>query len=261
MMKAVKRKKNNILKSVIVFVCIFILVFTGITIYNEYIERKNLIPSVEELKKEKKKNNYQDKDNTIDKTPYVNELPNYRQQYNNADIKGRLEIPGLKIDTLVVRTTNNEYYLNYSLNRKYDTLGVPFFDYRNTDLSNNKQINIYGHNTQEKRLEEFLPMINLEAYLDKNIFDNYKDIYLSIDEKRIKYEAAAVKIVTNSDNEHMKLLFYGDQDYVNHANKLLSNTLYKNDDLKITAQDKLIVLQICHYNPANSYLLIIGKEV
>lgn len=261
-MKSKKHRKNNILKAILTFIIIFVLVFGGITVYNEYIERKNLIPSVEKLKEEKKKQNYQDKDKQpIEKTPYVNELPNYRAQYNNQDIKGKLEIPGLKIDTLVVRTTNNEYYLNYSLTRKYDTLGVPFFDYRNTDLSNNKQINIYGHNTQEKSLVQYLPMINLQAYLDKNIFDNYKDIYLSIDEKRMKYETVAIKIVTNSDPEHMKLLFYGDQDYLTHTNKLFNNTVYKEENLKITAQDSLIVLQICNYNPQNSYLLVIGKKV
>lgn len=260
-MKSKPTKKNNPLKALLVFAIVFLIVFGGIALYNEYIERKNLIPSVEELKEEKKNLNYQDKDNNLDETPYVNQLPNYRQQYNNQDIKGKLEIPGLKIDTLVVRTTNNEYYLNYSLTRKYDTLGVPFFDYRNTDLNNNRQINIYGHNTQEKSIVQYLPMINLEAYLDKNIFDNYKDIYLSIDEQRLKYETVAIKIVTNKDNEHMKLLFYGDQDYLTHTTKLLSNTLYKEENLKITAQDKLIVLQICHYNPANSYLLVIGKKV
>lgn len=260
-MKPTKHKKNSLLKMVQTFVVIFLLVFGSIFLYNEYIERKNLIPSVEKLKEEKEKLNYQDKDNNLDNTPYFNALPTYRKQYNNQDIKGKLEIPGLKIDTLVVRTTNNEYYLNYSLKREYDTLGVPFFDYRNTDLSNNMQINIYGHNTQEPSLVQYLPMINLQAYLDKNIFDNYKDIYLSIDEKRMKYETVAIKIVTNKDPEHMKLVFYGDKDYLNHANKLFRNTVYKDNNLQITPQDKLIVLQICYYNPANSYLLVIGKKV
>jgi sortase B len=219
------------------------------------------IPKVDNLIKEKKKINYKDKDNNkIDVKEYVNKLNDYRSQYGNSNIMGKLDIPNLGIESLIVRTSNNEYYLNYNLYNQYDGLGAPFFDYRNTDLANNRQINIYGHNTRNEKYFDQLPFINLEAYTDKNIFDNYKDIYLSIDEKQIHYEVIAIKIITNQDNEHMKVIFYSDEDYLNHVTKLLKNTLYKENNMTISKDDKLIVLQVCHYNPEGTYLLVIGKE-
>ncbi len=253
-----KKTKNNYKWGIIVFI-VLILIAGGYFYYTNYVDKQ--IPSVKELIKEKKKNNYSDKDlNQIDINTYVNTLPQERLTYGNNDIVARLEIPNLNINSLVTRATNNEYYLDYNLYRQYDALGTPFIDFRNMNLATDKQINIYGHNTQNSAYYDQLPFINLEAYVDKGIFDNYKDVYLSIDEKQIHYEVIAVKIVTDADYEHMKVVFYSDQDYLTHVGKLLQNTLFKNENLEITVEDNLLVLQVCHYNPMNTYLLVICKE-
>ena len=258
-----KKKKNKNLGLKIILV-VLVLIGIGLTAYYIYDKNnpKKLVPPVKKIVDEKEKNNYKDKDdNKKDVNNYVNNLPSYRQQYNNQFIMGKLEIPNLNIDSLVTRASNNEFYLNNNLYNQYDGLGVPFFDYRNTDLANNKQINIYGHNTMNENYYDRLPFINLEAYTDENIFKNYKDIYLSIDEKQIHYKVIAVKVITGRDNEHMKVVFYSNEDYLQHVSKLLQNTMYKENNLEITANDKIIVLQVCHYNPPNTYLLVIGKEV
>ena len=255
-----KRKIKVYQLVILVFFLVTALVGGVLYFYDSY-KSKNPIPSVKKLIEEKEKIDYQDKDdNKIDVDEYVNELPSYREQYGNNDIVGKLIVPNINIDTLIARTANNTYYLNNNLYHQQDILGAPFFDYRNTDLVNNRQINIYGHNTQDSRYFGQLPFINLEAYVDQNIFDNYKDVYLSIDEKQIKYRIVAIKIINGSDNEHMKLLFSDDNDFINHTNKLLQNTLYKEDNLVINKEDKILVLQVCHYNPMGSYLLVICKE-
>ncbi len=252
-----KQKKKSYIWLIIVVA--LILCAGGYYYYNNYAFKQ--LPEIKKLIDDKKKKGYSDKDdNKIDVSTYVNTLPQERINYNNNDIVARLQVPNLGIDSLVTRASNNEYYLNYNLYRQYDELGVPFIDYRNTSLSTNQQINIYGHNTPNPQYYDQLPFINLEAYVDKGIFDNYKDVYLSIDERQIHYEVIAIKIVTDADNEHMKVVFYGEQDFLSHTGKLLSNTLFKNDQLEITSEDHLLVLQVCHYNPANSYLLVICKE-
>ena len=255
-----RRKKNNILKYILIFILPIILCVGGYYIYTNYIEKPG-IPSVNKLIEEKKKNGYKDKDdNQIDVSTYENPLPSYRAQYGNNDIMGRLEIPNLNIDALIVRTTDNNYYLNYSLTREWDALGVPFFDYRNQNLSTDRQVNIYGHNTQREEFYSQLPFTNLEAYVDQNIFNNYKDVYLSLDDRQIHYEVVAVKILTDGNNEQRKVVFKNDADYLQHINKILSGSLYKSDNANFTARDHLLVLQVCHYNPMGSYLLVFCKE-
>ena len=254
-----KKRTNYIIRDILIVLLPIALCVGGYFVYDNYIKKPG-IPSVNKLIEEKEKIGYSDKkDGQIDVSNYVNELPNFRNQYGNADIMGRLEIPNLNINTLVVRTTNNSYYLNYSLNRQWDGLGVPFFDYRNKDLNNNRQINIYGHNTQKEEFYDQLPFTNLEAYMDVNIFKNYKDVYLSIDERKIHYEVVAIKVLTDGNNEHMKLLFSNDADYLQHVNRLLNNAIYK-ENAEFKASDKMLVLQVCHYDPVGSYILVICKE-
>lgn len=260
-MKSKKRKRKWNIRKYIAIILISVSLACGAYFLYDYFLGSKTIPSVEKLIQEKRDIKFSDKDeNQPNIINYVNELPNFRSQYGNANIMGRLEIPNMNINTLVTRTTNNEYYLNYNLYNQYDALGVPFFDYRNTSLSTDRQINIYGHNTTNSKYLDQLPFINLEAYVDENIFNNYKDVYLSIDEKQIHYEIVAVKIITNADYEHMKVIFYSDEDFLKHVAKLLDNTLYKDSNIMISAEDHLLVLQVCHYNPPHTYLLVICQE-
>ena len=253
-----KKRKNNTLKTILLMIFVPLIMFFGtLYIYDTFID--NSISSVEKLKKEKEKNNYSDKDEGKDVSNYVNELPALRQQYGNNDIYGRLEISQLNINSIVMRSVNNEYYLNRNVYHQVDGLGLPFFDYRNQSLSTNRQINMYGHNTQNQNFIDQLPFVNLTAYTDKNIFDNYKKVYLSIDEKQIEYEVIAVKFITDGNNEHMKLIFYNDNDFVNHAAKMINGSLYTSN-ATVTATDKLLVLQVCYYDPPGSYLIVICKE-
>ena len=252
-----KNKKNNLKWTLLIIFVPLLMFFGTMFIYDTFINNK--IASVEKLKKEKEKNNYSDKDDGKDVSNYVNELPALRQQYGNNDIYGRLEISQLNINSIVMRSVNNDYYLNRNVYHQVDGLGLPFFDYRNQSLATNRQINIYGHNTQNQNFLDQLPFVNLTAYTDKNIFDNYKKVYLSIDEKQIEYEVIAVKIITDGNNEHMKLIFYNDNDFINHAAKMINGSLYTSN-ATVTKDDKLLVLQVCYYDPPGSYLIVICKE-
>ena len=232
----------------------------GTYVYNNYIKPPG-IPSVNKLVKEKKEQGFSDKDeNQIDISNYANPLPERREDFNNYDIMGRIEIPNLGIDALIVRTDNNDFYLNYNLYKDWDGLGVPFFDYRNTNLAEDWQINIYGHNTKREEFYDQLPFTNLEAYADQDIFNNYKDVYLSIDEKQMHYEVVAIKILTDGSNEHMKVVFRNSADYLQHINRVVEGSMYTSENSYFTADDRSLIMQICHYNPDGSYMLVICKE-
>ena len=256
---------KNKVKLLIVFT---LLVIFGITINHFYLsndaKKGTISPKVKEIIEKNKESNNEDDNNQLEepeeeKEVYINQLPNYRNQYNNQSIYGRLIIPQLKMDSLITISDNNSYYIDHDIYNNYNKLGNPFFDHRNVSLSTDRQINIYGHNTQNEKYYDALPFTNLEAYTDENVFKTVKDIYLEIDERKLIFQVIAIKIITNNDNEHMKLVFYSDEDFLNHSKKLLDNTLFK-ENTEITASDRLLVLQACHYNPMGSYLLVIAKE-
>lgn len=263
-MKKDFRKKVKIFVPLIIFV--IGIVYSISIIYNIYNrpkisnKAKKIIEQVKENNNDNVINDETKQENIISEEPYINKLPEYRNQYGNGYIMGNLNIPGIEINSLVTRAKNNIYYLNHNIYNKYDELGTPFFDYRNQNLLYDLQINIYGHNTQNEKYYDKLPFSNLDAYTDQNVFNTYKDINLEIDEAKLKYRVIAIKIINNSDNEHMKLVFTDEEDYLNHINKLLSNTLY-NDNVEYNANDKFLVLQACHFNPVNSYVLVIAKRI
>lgn len=253
-----RKKKKKLIKKILIILIPILLFIGGYYIYNNYIKRPG-IPSVNKLIDDKKSSGYP-KEEEKDINNYVNQLPELRNQYGNSDIMGRLEIPGLNIDTVIVRTNDNDYYLDNNLNKQWDGLGVPFFDYRNLNLASDRQINIYGHNTQKTEFYDQLPFTNLEAYMDEQIFKTYNNIYLSIDERQMVFEVVATKLITDRNNEHMLLVFSDDIDYLQHVNRLLKDTIYQSKNAYFTGRDRMLILQICHYEPMDSYLLIIGKE-
>ena len=57
----------------------------------------------------------------------------------------------------------------------------------------------------------------------------------------------------------MNLVYNSETDWLNHVNSLLSNTLYS-DNVEISSNDHLLILQACTYKPKNSYILIICKR-
>lgn len=192
---------------------------------------------------------------------YINILPEYRTNYNNDDIKAKLEIPSLEIDTLITQSTDNEFYLNNDINKQANFLGTPFLDFRNQDLENDKQINIYGHNTQVAKYFDDLPFKKLEQFKDETFFNNNKDVYLSTDKQKNHYKVIAVKIITNEDNEHMRLIYTDEFTFENHLEKLFENTLYKDINEIINEDTKLLVLQACNYEPIGSYILVISRKL
>ena len=102
---------------------------------------------------------------------------------------------------------------------------------------------------------------NNSYYLEYNYYNQRDGLGAPFDERQVHYRIIAIKIINDSDNEHMKIGFKSKEDFLNHANRLLQNSLYHEEPLKITAKDRLIVLQVCYYNPPDTYLLVIGKEV
>lgn len=176
-------------------------------------------------------------------------LEYYKEYYSNNDIIGSLKIEGTNIDTLIVKGNDNDYYLNHSIEKKYDVIGSIYADYR-VDL-NSKQINIYGHNSQVYDVI----FKELENYFDKSYYDQHKYIEIWDGKNTYLYEIFSIQIIT-TDYEHMKVF---PSDWEEHIKKL-SKSIYETG---ITAdiEDDILVLQTCNYKPLNSYLIIISKKI
>ena len=249
-----KNFRELIVPLFILFACLFTF-YAVVYIFNYKVE-DNSVEKVKVIEKEKEK---EVKEEPYVE-PYVNNLPTYRNNYQNNNIMGMIEIPGVFSEVLIAKANDNDYYLNRNLWNQYDGIGAPFFDYRNGDLNNDRQINIYGHNSQNSQILDRLPLSKLMNYTDVNFFNTYKDLYLYTDTQKIHYEILAIKIIQKSNNYHMTIHFYDDQDFIDHTNNLLNGS-YNLRQTKIKKTDRILVLQTCNYNPPDTLAIIICKTV
>ena len=67
----------------------------------------------------------------------------------NEDVVAWIKVNNTKIEYPVVKSKNNDYYLNHSLDKSYNIAGWIFADYRNNFNGEDKNIIVYGHNRRD----------------------------------------------------------------------------------------------------------------
>lgn len=103
-------------------------------------------------------------------TPFVNGLSLKAQEYKemNSDTVGWIRISNTVIDYPVVRTTDNEYYIERDFYHNYDPAGWVFMDYRcgmESDYFSENTL-MYGHN-----------MASGVMFSDLKNYERYEDFY------------------------------------------------------------------------------------
>lgn len=172
----------------------------------------------------------------------------------NKDIIGKISIPGTSIDSDLVQTTDNEYYLNHSIDGKKNYKGSIFMDYRNTTYD--RKLLIYGHNSETLKN---VPFHDLEKYLSKSFYNLHKNINLTLNNEESTWEIFSVMIVEEGNNNHMKITF-NDKEWIKHIDWMKKNSVY-DTYVDVGVDDKIVTLQTCYYKPKNSYLIVNAKKI
>ena len=172
----------------------------------------------------------------------------------SKDIIGKISIPGTNIDSDLMQTTDNEYYLNHSIDGKKNYKGSIFMDYRNTTYD--RKLLIYGHNSETLKN---VPFHDLEKYLSKSFYNIHKNINLTLNNEESTWEIFSVMIVEEGNNNHMKITF-NDKEWIKHIDWMKKNSVY-DTYVDVGVDDKIVTLQTCYYKPKNSYLIVNAKKI
>lgn len=175
----------------------------------------------------------------------------------NKDTVGFIHVRNTNINYPIVKTTNNEYYLNHAFDKSYNEAGWVYMDYRNNNFDDFNTI-IYGHGRLNKTV-----FGSLKNTLDKNWQtdkDNYiltistpqkNSVYQIFSIYTIKAESYYIKTEFNSDNEkeiwieemnnrNISLMYSP----ANINDKIITlSTCLNNNDERIVVHAKLIKLQ------------------
>lgn len=102
-------------------------------------------------------------------------------QEKNSDIIAWLYIPGCGINFPIVQGTDNEYYLQHTVEGNYNTMGSVFMDYNaHSDFSDDNSI-IYGHSVEGGGM-----VTDLKKFADQQFFNEHPYFYILTPEQNYK---------------------------------------------------------------------------
>lgn len=238
---------KKITKYTLIITSIFLSIFF---LFGELLREKEILIKNELIVKKTSQKSKKEKDITELFNESI-DLSYYRKYYNNKEIIARLEIPNL-LNILITKTSNNDYYLNHSIDKKYDTKGTEYMDFRVNPLS--KQINIYGHNSRTYDLS----FRKLENFLNEEFFQKNEYILLQHDNGYRIYQIFSIKKV-RTDYTHMNVEVK-ENNFKNHIQKLQNNSLYSRK-VEYNELSNILVLQTCSYEKEISFYIICALEI
>lgn len=179
------------------------------------------------------------------------DLNKQREKYNNQDIIGRVEFPGL-FNELVLRGTDNNYYRVFNVEHQpYEKGSEPIFmDYRVNPQS--RQINLYNMNKE-------VSSPKLSKYLDEKYFENNPYIIFQHDNGKSYYKIISIKNESSNNYPEYMNLDYTDESFISHMKKIISGYgLMYSRDIEIKDDSNFLVVQS---NTNDSLIIIIAIEI
>lgn len=194
--------------------------------------------------------------------------PNFAEIYSqNSEFAGQVTIDGLysekiPFDFAVMQTDNNDKYLTVDILGENNKYGQPYFDYRNSMKTLDRNTIIHGHNM---RYDDNV-FGGLEQYKDPETFKKHPIIKMKTLYGDYTFKIYAV-IIVNGDTaqDNGKRFYYNftkatDVEFAKYLEELDKRKLYTTG-VDITKYDKIITLSTCCYDFEDARLAVIGRLV
>lgn len=169
----------------------------------------------------------------------------------NADAKAWIRIAGTKIDYPVLHGTNNDYYLNHNIFRKYDRQGSVFLDYE-VDIGA-KYMTIFAHNMKNGSMFAEIHKYQDERYKERNPL-----IQFFTSTTKLQFEVvAAFYYDTKIDTENYILRNVDSEAFKSYHSFVESRNVY--GPYSISEQDMLLTLSTCNYDKKGDRFVLIAR--
>jgi sortase B len=208
---------------------------------------------------------------TVATTPWVEPpiMPSAQEMIDlNPDYQGYINFLGKTISEVVVKSTDNEFYLTHNFYGARRSAGTVFADYRNVingaDVSDN--IVLYGHNNRDGTMFGEMDQFKYDwTRVLRNqfvYFDNYysQDVYVII-----------AQFVTNSEakDDNGKIFDYqnyinfmedGQYTFENFKNEITARTQF-NAGIDFDESDKYITMSTCSYEWEEARFVMVARKL
>ena len=165
-----------------------------------------------------------------------------------------IKVNGTDINYSVVKANDNDFYLNHSFDKTYNTAGWIFADYRNKFDGTDKNIIIYGHNRKDGSMFSSLKN-TLEDNWQKD--ENNLIINLYTPTKNYSYKVFSIYQVP-VEGLSLELSFANNNDFSNYLKTLQNKSIY-NFNVNLDGTQSILTLYTCGNN--NAYRIILHASL
>lgn len=245
--KHYNKNKTNIPIIILMIFFIILLFFSGTKIVIWYMNNQNNKKISDEISKlvtvdETKEDN---------KEKYVVDFEKLKEK--NSDIVAWLKVNGTNIETTVVKTTNNDYYLTHNFNKEYNSAGWIFADYKNKVDGTDKNLVIYGHNMRDDSMFGSLKWVTNEDWYNNE--DN-KYITLITENETQVYEVFSVYQIEKEDY-YIQTSFDTEIEF-NTFVETIKKRSKKDFNVDVNKEDTVLTLSTCANN--NKYRVVLHAK-
>lgn len=253
--KRIKKKRTLKLWVLILLFLIFltIIIISSLKILNWHEDNKKTKDVINDVDTD-----YQEVEDNRN-TEYVNEPEDPQDDYfyfinfplinvdfnklikKNADTIAWLNVNNTNINYPVVQTTDNDYYLTHSFDKKVNEAGWVFMDYRNNKNFENKNTIIYAHSRLNKTMFGSLSKVLKESWYNNK--DNHI-IRISTPTENSSWQIFSVYKI-KSETYYITTDFNNNTEYETFLNTIKNRS--KHDfNTSITTNDKILTLSTCY---------------
>ena len=243
-----KRYNNNkhykkIILTIIFWIFIVIMLISGIKIFKWAKENKESNEIINEVK------------NTISIDDNIDNVEKYNVNFEklkqtNSDTIAWIKVNGTNIEYPVVKTTNNDFYMTHTFDKKNNSAGWVFMDYENKFDGTDNNLVIYAHNRRDGSMFGTLKNILTEEW-QSNI-DNFKITFITETEKS-EYQVFSVYTI-ESEDYYITTNFETDNKFEKFIDTIKSRSI-KDFDVNISTEDHILTLSTCANN--NKYRVVL----
>lgn len=254
------KKDNRILTIIIIIVLGTCLTTLGVSIYNIVmwsVDNKNIekevseieqITDIKEVEDNEKTEIIEQKEEIPKSNPYWDFIKTSlinvdftELKKKNSDTKGWIQVNGTNINYPFVQTTDNDYYLTKSFNKKKNNAGWVFLDYRNNIDNLQRNTIIYAHGRIDTTM--FGSLKNIFKSDWHNNPENYV-VKLSTEKENTMWQVFSVYQIPNT-NDYIRVDFIND-DYFQQFLNMLSDRSYYDFAVPLSTEDKILTLSTCY---------------
>ena len=159
----------------------------------------------------------------------------------NPDTVGWLTVPNTNIDYPVVKTTDNDYYLDHNYEKKYDYNGWVFMHYYNSTHNLDKNTIIFAHN----RFYSGIMFGTLNEVTKDTWYNNTKENLITFNTlyDNMQFEVFSI-YKTNITADYLKTTFDSDLEWNNFIKMIRERSMFQNN-INVGTNDKIITLSTC----------------